>query len=239
MAMLSWTKLNPTVRQVSVKKLFYNKYLYKIKVFCPGSRMLDAKNEAALVARLESRLEVNDRMYNYGGSWYMPTTSRALKEHGRLTQLFYFYNLRNNNNLKIRIEEPHLSIYSNSQMDLYNIIQECMPDRLLEVHYPINDRASDILQRGHILVNLKESFEYKIVLKQMIFDSLNIKHSILDHLYNLDDQVRITARLKSNLNNMDHFFPGGYFYTKDDKIVTFINLICPNIISSIFKLTKL
>lgn len=235
--MLSWTKLNPTVKQIAVKKLFFNSYLFKAKIYCPGSRLIFSKTAESLLDRLEFRLG-NEKIYNYGGSWYRQWDAE-LRKNFDTDQLTYFFSVKKNNQIKIRVEEPYVNLYSNTEQQLYNIIEKSNVSRLKEIYLPVNENAKEILQKGEIIVNSDEEYSYKIILRSISFENIKVKHSLLDYLYNLEDQIKIPNHIKKHLSNSYLYFPGGYFYSKDDSINTLIRLFCPDLISSIFKLTKL
>lgn len=238
--MLSWTSLNPTVNFFPVKKLFYNRYFNKIKIYCPGSRVLDAKTIHAMRNLLRNRLEIDFKVnYNFGGSWWNVKSIEELKVNCRVDQLNYFYEVKQKNTeILFRLEEPYITLYSNTEHDLFTIAKENYPERLLEVHRPKNDQEKLIIDKGEIVAKPNEQYNYKIVLRPIKFDSKEQKHSILDYLYNLDDQIKISKTLIFQLQSPRLWFPGGYLFTKDDTILIFINLICPDLIGSIFKLTK-
>jgi hypothetical protein len=248
MAMLSWTKLNPTVKIINTKKKFFNSYLYKIVIWCPGGRLiLDRKSQDAAVL-LENRisyLEVNQKAYNFGGSWFgnmARSRSAELRTGARVNQLQHLIDFKQtyNDQIKIRIEEPIVTVYSNDESFLY-ILANNNTDRLKEVHRPADDKAIEILNRGEIITKAEPVFPYKVQLKEFVFSEVNLKHNILDYLYNLEvnDEVCLTKSLVRYLREQHPYFNGAYFYAKDEKTLTFINLICPGLISGIFKLTKI
>ncbi len=241
MVMLSWTKLNPTVNQLPVNKLFYNKFFYKIKIYCPASRLLESKTFNDLLTKLSRRFEVDDITYNYAGSWYLNRRGKEIKEYSRIEQLEHYFKVKMNyvKELKYRIEEPYLSIYSNDEQLLYNIAEQYYPERCLEIHKPVNDKATEIISKGEIISKTIDSYNYKIIFKSMYFDNISLKHSLADYLYNLKDEIKISNAVKRNLTNNKPWFNGGYLYSKTIDVTTFMNLICPNLISGIFKMTKL
>lgn len=246
--MLSWTKLNPTVKIINTKKKFFNSYLYKIVIWCPGGRLiLDRKSQDAafLLKNKISYLEVHQKAYNFGGSWFnsmASSRSAELRTEARVNQLQYLIDVKQtyNDQIKIRIEEPIVTIYSNDESFLYTLANN-NTDRLKEVHRPVDDKAIEILNRGEIITKTEPTFPYKIQLKEFVFSEVNLKNNILDYLYNLEvnDEVCLTKSLVRYLSDQHPYFNGAYFYSKDEKTLTFINLICPGLISGIFKLTKI
>jgi len=244
--MLFWTKLNPTVKQISTKKKFFGKYLHKVNIWCPASRIILNTNNISATELLKIRLELEEvtRSYNYGGSWYNHRSQQRISEiknHAREQQLQYFINVKNQykDQIKIRVEEPHLSIYCNDDVLLYNLVAKVFPERVLEIHSPITKEAEEVLNRGEIIIKKLSNYSYKVVFKEQMING-SVKQNINDYLYNLHDDVKIPKFLIRNLSNNNHnYFGGGYFYCKDINITTFLNLICPNLIAGIYKLTKL
>lgn len=246
--MLSWTSLNPTVKIINTKKKFFNNYLYKIVVWCPGGRLVLDRTSQAAAFLLENRISYMDlyqKAYNYGGSWYGSVTrskSDYLKSNAKVDQLQYFIDIKQTykDQIKLRIEEPNITVYSNDEALLYKLANN-HTDRLKEVHQPSNEKAVEILNRGEIISKSEPVYPYKVQLKDFVFSDISIKHNILDYLYNLDveDEVCLTKSLVRQLSGNHSYFSGAYFYVKDEKTLTFINLICPGLISGIFKLTKI
>ena len=233
----SWTRLNPTVKFFPTTKLFYNKFLYKAKVYCPGSRLIYSKSIKDLEHRLTSRLNMPDISYNYGGSWWLTNQRESLKLHANVHQLTYYFTVKHSEkNIKLRIEEPNIDVYSNDEQQLQNLVAAQFPDRIKEIHRPNNATISFLLN-GEIIVNHRTEYEYKAYVKRMFFENIQLKHAILDHLYNYNTEVKLPESLIHNLNSNGLFFPGGYFYLNDIGVATFVGMMCPGFISKIFKLT--
>lgn len=240
---LSWTQLNPTVKQLHTKKKFFNEYLYKAVVNAPGCRIInDSKAPDLGIARLlENRIEIIKYQKQNTYSRYWVSRAEYLITNSRVDQLSYWLDVKTNlkDSVKLRIEEPHLSIYCNDSNQMYNLLKENYPDRLQEIHSPENDASIAILNRGEIITKGKAEFQYKIMLRENKLRDLNTKRNLLDYLYNLgDDEVCLTKGLIRHLGSKNMWFPGGYFYAKDEKIITFINLIAPECIAGIYKLTN-
>ena len=240
---LYWTKLNPTVKIVDTKKKFFNNYLYKAVVYAPGCRIILNKHDQDAHSLLAIRLQflTETKSYNYGGSWFRSTSAENLRKEARPDQLqFYIDNKEKFKNLvKIRIEEPHISLYSNDENQLYNICQSSYGNRLVEIHRPFNDSSKEILERGEIVIHSDIDYQYKIMMKECVVRDSNIKQSLSNYLYNLGNEVKVPKSLYRNLQSPSVYFMGGYFYAAQEDIITFINLICPDLIARIYKLSKL
>lgn len=244
--MLSWTRLNQTVRIVPVNKMFYGQYLNKIVVYCPAARTILADNETELAAILQRR--ISDRLlYNWGGSWSNNYQSEILQKHSNFEQLKYFHNLKKNRkskNISFRLEEPYISIYGNEEQVLYNVIENSsMPDRLTEVHRPESLKAQHLLLKGEVISRVISAnflnYNYKIYLRSYRFENEQHKKLLEDKFNDLQQNVRVPNKIRNFLQSDKLFFSGGYFYCTDELTITFIKLAVPELISSIFKLGRL
>ena len=230
--MLSWSKLNPDIKITDTKKKFFNQYLYKAVINAPMCRLI-LSNHDNLAKEYQRRFELS-RHYNHGGSWKRKNTSTR----ANISELVYYQNLRlkNIDELKFRIEEPYLSIYSNDEKFLYDIISKINSD-IKEIHRPANELAKDILDQGQIVIKKSTDYEYKVVLRESGAISYEVREQVYGYLIGLTDTVKMTPGCKRNLTERNYWFTSTYFYTKDPSVLTFLNLISPDIVSGIFKLT--
>jgi hypothetical protein len=232
MDMLLWNKLNPEIKITDTKKKFFNRYLYKAVIDAPMCRLI-LSNHVNLTKEYQHRLDLS-RHYNYGGSWKRKHTSTR----ANISELAYYQNLRlkNTDELKFRIEEPYLSIYANNEQFLYDTISQVNSD-VKEIHRPANDHAKAILDQGQIVIKKPTDYEYKVVLRESGSISYEVREQVYNYLAGLTDTVKMTKGCKSNLTERHHWFTSTYFYTKDPSVLTFLNLISPDIVSGIFKLS--
>lgn len=224
--------------------MFFGQYLNKIIVYCPAARTILADNESELISILQRRID--DRLlYNWGGSWSIAYESEVLKKDSKYEQLLYFHKLKadcTDRKISFRIEEPNLTIYGNSEEDLYNIMQNSLfPDRVKEVHKPESAQAKQLLLQGEIITSKHSSYKYnyKIYLRSYRFENIQQKKIISDKLTDIENSVKVPKKLKTFLESDHLFFTGGYFYCTDDSTITFLKLIMPELITSIFKLGHL
>lgn len=238
--MLSWTNLNPTVKEVDTKKKFFGIYLYKAIVHAPGCRVISAaKDSESAHELLQTRIELL-RNQKYFGGGYASSRATYLEIHAKADQLQYYIDLKKkySDEIKIRLEEPSITIYSNDPELLYSIVSRNYPNRVTAIHRPKNTLAKDILDRGNIISIKAKDYSFKVCLSEKVFKDLSILHNVGDYLYNLGDEIEMTKSLRRKFGANFAFFGGGYFYCKDDKIVTFINLMCPNLVSGIYRLSE-
>lgn len=240
--MLDWNKLNPIVRIVDVNKLFYGRYLFKVKSYCPGGRTIYSKDQDSMNQLIELRKSRDGPNYNWGGSWHSFQDASTLKKYCKIDQLEFFRILnleKKSKKIYIRIEEPEISIYSNDEPMLYELIAKNYPSRLVEVHKPESNHAKEILLKGEIIVKNDFEYDYKIFLKAQAFDSTEIKNLLESKFNQLAGLVNVPTGIKKFLVNDKLYFPGGYFYCKNIETTTYMQLVFPTLISSIFKLTHL
>jgi hypothetical protein len=239
--MLQWNKINPGVSLVGTKKKFFGECLYKIVIWAPGARILQDHmiNESTIQDRIDQRIEIYKQVTTYS-SWRSNRSDSIT--YANAEQLKYLYQTKNQykDQIRFRVEEPYVTIYSDDETLLYSIAQNsCCVERLEEVHGPANTTAELALNRGEIVVKTPTEYSYKIILRSIWNIAVSDKQSISDYLYNLGDEVKLTKSVARQLGNSNTWFPGGYIYAKDQKITTFLNLINPNLISGIYKLTVL
>lgn len=174
-----------------------------------------------------------------GPTWGSYSRMTALKE-ASVEQLEYFKNIiqQYDGQIKVRIEEPSLTLYADNEDVLLDIA--CVEaDSLTEVHRPINLAAADALNRGECLLKKPTEYTHKVVFKESAVLSAESKASVYDYLINLGDIIKMTRSCERNLTERRFWFTSSYFYTKDESILTFLNLIAPGAIAGIYKLTTL
>jgi len=232
----SWTKLNPMLKFVNTKSLFYNKYLYKLEIFAPGVRTyLYFRNKSNF--SIESTKKYFDTNFKYG-------VVRLQKSTIHYPQLESLYALSKQLDCKTRVEGVWISFYSSSQDKLFLIAREMenlnLSARVTKFFSPRPELIKNFLN-GEILVkNIPENYQYKIVLTpfKACLD-INIRQQIADYLVNIGDKVVYNRNFLSYL--IGRKYPSASklgFYAEDDKIYTFLKLMAPDIVDGIFKLVR-
>lgn len=243
MAMLSWTKLNPTVKIHSTKKKFFNIYLYKAVVYAPACRVILDKKDKDANSLIQKRIEflLASKSYNYGGSWFRTHSLDRIRNDANAEQLQFFIDNFDvlKENCKLRFEEPYISIYCNDEKTLYDVCNNKIANRVKEVYTPASDHAQEILNRGEMIVNKNLNYQYKVILRECMIKDQNVKIALSNYLYNLGEAVKPTKSLYQNLQSPSVYFNGGYFYAASDDVITFVNLISPELIGKIYKLAVL
>jgi hypothetical protein len=227
---LLWEKLTPTVKFNHCKKLFFNKFLYKATVFCPGSRLVvDVDDKAISVADKLKRRELLYGVYLRNSS-ITPSIKSAV-----IAQLDYFLNLKRSKSdiIKMRCEEPYLDLYCQNESQLFEIVDNSpmIKDRLLEVYGPKNAVEKRALLDGKIIMSKECNYKYKIILKNKC--DYDTRQALYKHLLKWGDQVSIPPGVVKNLNSA-YSYGEKYFYAMDKDIKMAIDIIDPNLITQIF-----
>lgn len=246
MATLSWTDLAPKVKCVDTTKQFFGKYLYKIDVDVPAARILLDKRNKTLVWLLDERINeaknMLNRLSNWGRQHHVPFSSwyRIINDSS-LVQLEYYKKLieKHKGVIKIRIEEPTLSIYCDDEQLLFDIAGDDPLQRLERVFKPNSAAAQTVLKSGEIIVKRPTDYLYKIVFREGRVANKDNNVQIYNYLTSLGDEVKLTNGCTQNLKYRQHWMTSCYFYAKDTQVLTFLNLIAPGKVSGIFKLVYL
>jgi|DEB0MinimDraft_3_1074331.scaffolds.fasta_scaffold23465_3 hypothetical protein len=238
MAILSWTKLNPTVKLEDTTKKFFKQYLYRARLYLPGGRLTQGYQEKSMSELIAWRKQMATRYINYGGSWLAKKNGRV--NDMRLEDLVYWRTqIRAVSEFHFRIEEPWMCVYSNSESDLYNLIKQSPSQgRLLNISTPKNTDSVRALKAGEVLVKSDNGYSYRIHLKEGKMTA-QIAAALLSLLESQGDEVKMTKSCEQNLRKRNVWFTKTYFYSKDLRVLTMINLIDPDIVSEFFKLTKI
>tara|TARA_R110000822_G_scaffold252675_1_gene379288 strand:- start:1108 stop:1845 length:738 start_codon:yes stop_codon:yes gene_type:complete len=244
MVSLIWTNLNPTVEYCHTTKKYFNKFLYKAVVYLPGGNLIRNTKFDDMQMLIEQRLSWHGRTYNYGGSWVSLAGHYPLRKHieeAKVEQLEYWRDVvkAGKPGFTFRVEEPSITIYTNDQDELYKLIEsDPRPAGLRQLFRPESTEAFNALDRGEIILRKEIDYNYRVCFKEGKFDS-NIVDSINRLLQNQGNDVKLTNSCKKNLEGRRFWFTSSYFYTKDLDVVTMIKLISPDIISGIFKVTRI
>jgi len=235
MATLSWTNLNPTVKIVDTKKKFFGQYLYKAVFKVPGCRLIASRESESLSHLLDfhqKQLAIS-MAYKSHRMW---STQRRLSD-AKVAQLEYFKNVIQTykDQIKVRLEQPILTLYSQDEQVLFDIAG-VEADSLLEIHRPGNLQAAAALDRGECIVKTTTEYTHKVVFRETGNLSIETRANIYDYLINLGDVVKMTKSCRENLSGNRYWFTSSYFYTKDESILTFLNLIAPGAVAGIYKL---
>lgn len=237
--MLSLTNINPNVKYIDTRKKFFGRYLYKIKINVPAARIIISKGKASIPEELAERrrlIEYRQKFNRYWGD----RDSLSIRNASE-SQLAYYIDIlkKFKDQIKIRVEEPDLTIYSEDKDLLFAIAQGDLTGRITEFHRPASAEAEAALNRGEVIIKKPVDYEYKVVFKEGYSALKGQGPQVCDYLYSLGDQVKMTKSCIKNLTSRSYWYSSIYFYCKDPSITTFLTLIAPGSIAGIYKLAIL
>lgn len=228
---LFWKNLSPNIEILSSNKQFYNQYYYRLDIDAPGCKSIRCDNIAVDIDR---RLRwVRD--YKRQGSWYNKRLYQCLKEAniGFLTglkDLYYEYP-----DVKIRTEEPKLSVYADDELMLQSVARSIDPDykdKIISISGPESEEIKAILNKRTILVKKPPKYQYRIWFKEKQFN-YSTRKQVLDYLLSLGELVKMSQHTRESLSKPYDSIWGSYFYSNDKHVATFITLIHPDLIREV------
>lgn len=234
---LFWKNLSPSINILSSIKQFYNQYYYRLDIYAPGCKSVRCENIAVDLDKRQSWV----RDYKRQGSWYNKQLYQYLKEADvgflhSLSNLYYEYP-----DVKIRTEEPKLSVYATDELMLQSVADSIDPGhraKMISITGPESDEIKAVLNKHVVLVKKPPKYQYRIWFKEKQF-SHETRIQILDYLDSLGDLIRINDHTRESLSKPHDWIWGSYFYTNDKHVATFITLINPDIIREVSELVCL
>ncbi len=229
-----WNKLVPNIAVVPTTKLFFKQYTYKLELLAYGGQ---AVNNPASVEESISYRRISYRQINYGGSWAV--RSKENITHADIAWLNYLQRFKQSPDFvcKIRVEEPNIQIYSESEQDLYNFaktIPQEFRKYIKTISRPESEAAKSLIQSGKKIQKKPPSYRYKLVFRDGSYDA-QIRSSVLDYLDSLGNLVRVPNHFREEFTKRFNSTWDCYIYSNDVKIATFIQLMNPNLIRSIIE----
>ena len=197
------------------KKLFYNKFVYKINLELGG------------VAYLK-RMSFEDlkKMQSFGSSFGRHSTTRdqAIKNKKEIIELGFFLEAcKSKYTFHSRAEGSTLSLYSNDENFVNKIKKECK-DYTTELWEPASVQAESFLKSNtrKIICDAlpKGKYRYKVHIANASIPT-NSRVSFLNWANKYDDsRIFLPCSTKRNLGEESAgYFYGQYFYTSDDKML--------------------
>lgn len=255
MDLLSWTNSNPTCKLKLTRKQYYQRYLYRAKIYAPFGRLLrhkytdDPKTPVwnQIAADVDARKErVRNQIHQYYSSYWSDRLIRHSDDCFE-DQLEYLYLKvkQYRGTIKVRIEEPYVEVYTTDEQTMLDIINK-MPkrsERVMEIHWPGSAKRHEVLSRGEVFMPGITDYEYQVSFRTILLSTTK-RSQIYEYLNSLGELVRMTPGLVDSLTkpkwtHSDHMWVYQcYFYTNDTSICTFLNLIEPNLINKILKIAK-
>ena len=237
MDLLYWKTRARQTEVLPTTKAFYKLFLYKMTVYAPGCRSIVYGN---VESHLRWREQNNITMFNRGGSWYNKKMIDYLKQaninHLKLLQKIRLESF--NKNIKVRVEEPYVDIYTDSEQQLKEYAEQLEnPNWVKSVHGPEDKQSASLLTDHKILRKRKPKFKYKITFKDKKFSTAT-KTAVWNYLNGLGNEVKLPKSMEQQLTKKHEWIWGCYFYTDDPGIVSMIQLINPDIVREVSELVQ-
>ena len=235
MDILFWTQSNPNIAVEHTTKKYFGKYLYKIVVYCPAGRLIDGKG--TMSNELEHRRDVAKNIDKSG--WWGYRYNKNL-ENANIELLELMRDIRRNpHGIKLRVEEPRIQVYANTEIELIELVQTRLQPFLSNIESvsgPEDILAEEILNSGSIIRKKDLGFQFKVIIRDGRYNS-SVKNNILTYIDSLGtDVIQVSKSGRSMLSKGSGFIWNLYFYTNDPHVVTFLNLIHPNLVSNCHEL---
>lgn len=235
----AWTLYNPNISVENTVKKYFGKYLYKIVVYAPAGRLIDSKGN--IEQAFDHRIAISRNM-SHNTWWGRQNKELERADIGFLNAL---KKIRHDHvpGIKLRVEEPRVQIYANSESALHQVIKEYFNpehhDYIKSVHGPESSEAENSLNSGAILRKKDVGYAYKVVVRDGRYTA-EVKKNILNYLSNLSpDVIKVPDSAVQMLSKTSGFIWNMYFYTNDPSILTFLNLIHPTLVSNYHELVVL
>ena len=237
MDILYWNKLSADIKHEDTTKQFFGKYLWRLVVLAPGARILLAKF-STIEQAMEHRALIRQN-YSWASSWRKHNSIDDINID--LLKDLQTVKTKYGSIIRTRIEEPWMQIYSEDEATLKLIAEEFDPAfraNFISVSGPADSEAEELLRSGAIIRCKDIEFDYKVILKDGRYNK-ETKQRMLQYLDGLGNDVKLSKGCREMLLKTYPSMWNVFFYTKDPKIVTFLNLINPGIVSNIHKLVHL
>jgi hypothetical protein len=228
-----WKNKNSQIRFEETAKQFFGKYLYRIKLSVPGGRIIYENRDYA--EAVESRRHF--RQFNPGGYW---GKGASLNDIIDVELLRTIRELKDANpHIKMRIEEPEVQFYADTENELKDMVDQIEAKYstiLLSVSGPTSGATQDLLKNGVIIRKKEFGYQYKVILRDGRCD-VATKQQILNYLESLGtDEVKVSPGVNRMLDSKYNGFWSVWFYTNDERVTTFLELILPGCVLNIHPL---
>jgi hypothetical protein len=190
---------------------------------------------------LRERIE-STRYLNKGGSWRAALLNKDL-EKAKVDQLENLRQIRIDygDTIKFRIEEPNVGIYTETEEELRvvaNRIDTEYQSNIQGVQFPENDIQLSLLKEGRIIMapNSKIEYRYKVMFRDGTYSN-EVKQQILNYIDGLEEDALLSKGTRAMLAKPYPYMWGTFAYFNDISALTFLNIICPNIVLKIHERT--
>ena len=233
----SLIQYNPNIAIEHTTKKYFGKYLYKLVVYAPAGRLIDAKESIAdaIIHRRHVAKHINQ------SGWWGRRHNKDL-ENVDSEFLSVLRTIRTDRTLgiKMRVEEPNIQLYFETEADLTHLVDTYFNTKqqqyITSIAKPANDTAAEILNSGAIIRKTDNGYTHKVILRDGRY-KVDIKETVLNYLYNLNIEIAgVPDSCRVMFSKPTSYIWNCYFFTNDPSVTTFLNLISPGIVSNIHEL---
>jgi hypothetical protein len=233
MDLLFWTQYNPNIVIEAATKQYFDQYFYKLVLYAPGGRVI--REDGIIENIIEKRKHfVNAARWQWRSTYdienAVPKDLEILRNLARQAKDL---------NIKIRVEEPFVQIYAESEADLKDLVKYNLRSinkkDIRIINGPSSAEAAQAIGEGKIVRRSSNGFSYKVTIRDGSY-STEVKQGLLNYLTNLGDLVHFTKGQRKMLLNNGKYIWNMYFYTNDLSINGFVQVIHPNLVGKIHEL---
>ena len=222
-------KIKNVVKVEQSYQLWYNKYLYKSTFFIPGIYVTrNYHTEAEIEAHIEDiqRASWKQALFSSFVDAYRQNQNLILS-FAKLTE-----HRRRNKDIFIRIQEPHVSIFTNN-LDIHTSLEKAFTDQLYSTSRPDEKCIPILLDDKNVIVVNKlpyNRYRYKVII-----NNYSISHSIPKSLFEWGvaqgDAVKFSRKTERYFKSPGLYLDQGFLYVEDKNTLMMCNMFltkCPN-----------
>jgi hypothetical protein len=212
-------KLNQKIQVKRTKKLFDNTYKYKAAVLCIFAGYFRGNNIQFAQQKLRDVKK----------SGILPVWAKKATSDDIDFALGLCKTLSKLQDYSIRIENPVVSFYTNSDNDL-KTVTDLNPDSVKYVSIP---EVQQTMEKDTIYVK-KLDYGFKVTMGR----TKQSQNNFLQWCQTNANKIRMPKRCEDDLSR-NHSWGGGHFYVKDDKALTMVKMFLGTSIARVDRVVKL
>jgi hypothetical protein len=211
------------------KKKFYNKWLYKVTLFCPGIALYR-------LLSYEGTIEFLNDPQSYSKTVFS-SHSKALKNKNNLLEVTEFLSLLDQKNFAKRIEANTIDIYINDK-NLFDNISTKFESMILNRSEPDQDNL-ELLENSNFILAKRlphKKYRYKAFLLPHKFKGDRLgKIKYLNWLSTQGDRILISNSVKQWFLTTDWYWDRRYLYVEDENTLLMLKMRDSQVLGKIYE----
>lgn len=212
-----------------IKRKFYNKWLYKVSLLCPGVALYRIKSYQACV----------DWLADSNNKIFPPTSTynRALKNKDDLSTLTSYLLTKDPTLYTKRIERNIIDLYTND-LDLYNELSVNFENITINRYEPENSQLELLKSNNYIIVKKYpyKKYKYKVfLLPHKLKKDTEAKEKYLSWLATQQDRVMISSAVKNWFIVTEWNWDRRYMYVEDEMTLLMIKMRNSEVLGRIYE----